>query len=278
LEGQTGTDGTFPVVYIRQGSATGQIVAAGGGLGESYTAGVISAYTTPGNGVYQVPPWAYNIDTVVLGGGGGGNGSLYVQSFGGLGGSWSTNTYTKGASTGGLTFGPEVRTLLFTVGAGGAGGGAGGGSGINGSPSTISYPGMTTVSGAGGKGGGQIASFSANGKGVASQSYNGNTYPGSADQTTGGAAGNAYGGGGASGIFGQSTPGGNGASGAVYFFASPSAPTPVGPITITPTPLNAQTPITGATTLYAVLMSSGSASVSVNPFDPGLMVIPIPAS
>lgn len=280
LDGQTEFDGVSPVVYVYQGSTTGQLVACGAGIGELYLAGVPAAFTTAGSGVYQIPTWAQSISVVVLGGGGGGNGSLYAQSFGGSQGAWATQTYTRGSTTSGTTFGPAVQTLLWTVGTGGTGGGAGGGSGANGGTSSVSYPGMTYTGAAGGMGGGQYATLNPDGAGVSPETYNGNTYTGGAVQATGGAAGNAPGGGGASGIYGQSTPGGAGAPGAVFFFASPPSPTPGGPITIVPTPLNAQTPITGATTLYVMLQSSpasGGRVTVANPDYPGLMVTPIPA-
>ena len=278
LDGQTGTDGQFPVVLVRVGSTSGPIVASGAGLGEVYQAGVISSFSGVGNGVYQIPTWAYSVDVIALGGGGGGNGSLYIQSFGGFAGSWATTTYTRGSSTSGTVFGPEVHTLLYTVGGGGVGGGAGGGAGGNGVATTVSYPGMTSVVAAGGKGGGQIATFNPQGQGVTAETYNGNTFPGGAVQPTGGAGGNAPGGGGASGVFGSVSPGGAGAPGAVFFFASPSSPSPSGPITIMPTPMNAQTSLTGAKTLYVMLVSSGSGTVSASTFKPGLMVIPVPTS
>lgn len=278
FDGQTATDGDFPVIMVLQGSTTGPMVACGAGLGEIYQAGVVSSFTAAGNGVYQIPTWAYTVNAILLGGGGGGNGSLYVQSFGGLGGSWATNTYTKGSSTSGTTFGPEVHTLLYTVGTGGTGGGAGGGAGGSGVASTVSYPGMTTTTGAGGTGGGMIATFSSTGGGVSPETYNGNTYPGGGVQATGGAVGNAPGGGGASGVFGSIAPGGAGAPGAAYFFASPLSPSPSGPITVVPTPINAQTALTGSTTLYVMLVSSGSGTVSASTLNPGLMVIPVPSS
>jgi hypothetical protein len=278
VEASTNTDGEYAIVRVRQGSTTGPVVAIGAGLGELYTAGIPTQYTGAGTYVYQIPTWAQTVDAIPLGAGGGGHGSFFISSYGGSAGSWATQTYSRGSSTTGTIFGPALSTLNITVGAGGLAGAAGGGNGGNGGPSQVSAPGLTTITAAGGTGGGGYIASGSSGAGVVTQSYDGQLYPGGAAQNTGSTGGNAPGGGGSSGTAGLSAAGGAGADGAVWLFAKPGISTPGGPVTIMPTAFNAQTAITGATTLYVMIVRSGTTSTqSATAFNPGLHVIPIPA-
>jgi hypothetical protein len=275
VDAATNTDGEYAIIRVRQGSSTGQLVATGAGLGELYIAGVPTQFSGAGTYVYTIPTWASVVDAIALGGGGGGGASFFITADGGSPGAWGTQTYTRGSSTSGTVFGPSTPTINASVGAGGTLGTTNFLAGSGGS-SQVSASGLTTLTAGGGAGHGE--SSSASGGGPSTETYDGQVYVGGAVQNTAGTGGNAPGGGGASGASGGTNDGGPGADGAVWFFAKPALWTPSGPVNIIPTAFNAQTAITGATTLYVMMIRSGTASIqTASTFDPGLHVVPIPA-
>lgn len=265
VDAATSVDGAYPIVRVRVGSMTGPIVAGGYGLGEKYTGGVLTPYTTHGSYSYTVPSWAQTVDCIALGAGGGG--SLGSAGFFGLGagpgnqgggGAFSTVTLTRGTT---LPTGGSLNTTVGTAGAAGANGGA----------SSVSATGMTTLTAAGGSSGGGTSS-------PGTKVFNGNSYVGGATQAITAGSGNPPGGGGGPGATGGGSPGGPGADGAVWFLAAPSPNTPSGPVLLVPTPYNAQAAITGATSLYVTVQRSDTASTqTVSTLRPSLYVVPIPA-
>lgn len=265
VDASTSVDGEYPVVRVRQGSLTGQVVAGGYGLGEKYVGGVITNYNVAGTYTYSIPTWAGAVDVIALGGGGGGQDGFIFSfvSFNGNSGNhgvWATSTLTRGTTLPGGT-----STLNVTVGAGGARAGAG-------SASSVTGAGVTTVTAAGGAAGGSGSNGNAG-----TTVYDGQSYVGGAAVSVGQPA-NAPGGGGGGGTPPGSGHGIPGAPGAVWIFAYPTPNTPSGPANLIPTALNGQTPITGATTLYITAQRSGSTSTqSASTFSPGLFVVPIPA-
>lgn len=269
LDASTNTDGEYAVVRVRQGNATtGQVVAGGYGLGETYVGGVVSTFSTAGTSGYSIPPWAVSLDVIVLGAGGGGqDGFVFFfvpfSGAGGLAGTFSTATLTRGGNLPGGT-----SSLSVTVGAGGLRNAVGASSSVTGT-------GVTAITAAGGASGNGGAGAGAS---PGDQVYHGQTYVGGTTQATLSAAGNAPGGGGGGGTPPGSGPGGLGADGAVWIFAYPNPSVPSGPVDIIPHPFNAQTAITGATTLYVTAQRSGAASTqSVSTILPGLFVVPVPA-
>lgn len=268
LDGSTSVDGEYPIVRVRQGSTTGQVVAGGFGLGEKYSGGVMTQFTTAGS--YTIPSWATNLDIVLLGGGGGGNGTTVFSFFNGPDGSagaWTTMNLIRGS-----TIPSGTATISFAPGGGGTGGASSiGATGSSGGATTFTAAGYSGAnSAAGGAGGSGTAS-------VAAKTYNGQTYTGGAGGTAGGAGGFPGAGGGGGGAF-SAAVGGNGAGGSAWVVAYGAATTPSGPVAIAPTAINAQTVITGATTLYVTVVRSGSASTqSISTLLPKLFAIPIPA-
>ena len=263
LDATTGTDGIFPVVRVRQGSATGQLVATGSGIGERYAGGVLTPFPGPINTTYTIPTWATNLDIITLGGGGSG----------GSGGGFGLYTYGAGGGAGGWGIGSGVAkgsASTLNVIAGGPG-----------AASSVSGSGLTTVTGAAGANAGSQFVSTSPGASPGSQTVNGNLYQGGAGGAAGspGAPGTAPGGGGGGGNYGivGGYAGGAGAPGEVWIFAYASPNVPSGPVTIIPSPYNAQTSMTGATTLYVTLAPSSSATVTVSTVRPNLYVVPIPA-
>ena len=260
-------DGEFAVIHVRVGTSSGQIIAAGAGLGESYPGGTMTMFSVAGAYSYTPPMWADYLDVVLLGGGGGGGGGgLIINGGAGLPGSWTTSTISS-----------PTGTYVGSVGGGGTGGygnvlfGTGGGAGT---ATTLTSP---SLSGAGGTGSG-------GGDGsVGNEVFNGQTYVGGAaapgPHGNPSPNGNSPGGGGLGGGF--NSTGGVGAPGAAWFFAYPSDHTPSGPVTLVPTSFSSQTAITGATTLYVMLINGtpggGTGTVSASALRPALSVIPFPA-
>ena len=104
------------------------------------------AYSGINEGTDALAPVPYSIDfLVVAGGGGGGSGSSGVTTGGG-GGAGGFRTSTQSVNTG--------TVITVTVGDGGAGGSGDAVKGTQGSSSSISGSGLTTISSAGGGGGG----------------------------------------------------------------------------------------------------------------------------
>jgi hypothetical protein len=259
-------NGEYPLVRVRVGNETsGTIIGTGAGVAERYSGAVQTVFTS--SGTYTVPAFATTIDVVLLGAGAGGEdgGILFQDGASGRAGSWASATLTSGVTfTGG--------SISVTVGTGGsANGGAGGASSI----SASGYAGLTA---AGGSGSGNSS--------PGNLTYAGTTYVGGSGGSQG-HAGNPPGGGGGGGKGGfiqSDGPGGPGANGQVWFYARPINPDgsdatiSSGCATIVPTALSAQSPLTGATTVYVRLVRSGSsATVSATNSLPGLYLMPVPA-
>jgi hypothetical protein len=261
----TDTDGQWPVVRVRQGSLSGQIIAQGNGLGEVYHPGIIQTYTAAGSYVYTVPNGAgwTNMDIVCLGGGGCGN------AFGGGGG--NPGVFATASLLYGTTLPGGTTTLNAVVGAGGVYGVTN-----NGSASVVSGAGITTISGAGGTYG-QITGGVGGSPGQIVLS--GAVYAGGLQQTVVGTSqpGNPPGGGGANNSGG--TGGGLGAPGEIWLVSYNKTISAGGSASVLPTPMNFQTSLTGATTLYVTLSrrSTAASSVSATTVRPSLYVVPIPA-
>lgn len=255
VDGVSSADGQYPMVRVRQGSSTGQLVGRGRGLAEWYLGNaVLTTYTTAGAHTYTVPGGYTNFDIVALGGGGAGN--TFFSSVGGAAGSFASASLVLGS-----TLPNTTATLTATVGAGGVGGA--------GVASTVTGTGVTTISGAGGA---YQASTSDLGLGPGIFTLHGQKYVGGATTTTGTTVGNAPGGGGG----GDNNS--SGAAGAVWILAY-NALTNIagGPIPILTGDFYLQTPITGATTLYVMAASSGAGNVTISTLRPSLMVVPVPA-
>jgi hypothetical protein len=266
LDASSSVDGEYPIVKVHQGATGGQIVAGGYGLGEKYPGGVLTTYSGRGTSTYTVPTWTSTLDVITLGGGGGGgNGAFFIAGAGGDAGSFSGVTLTKGS-----TLPNTTTTLTANVGAGGS-------ATNNGGSSTVTGTGVTTITGGGGDGQGN--GFSANGAAAGTFNFGGNAYVGGGAATTRKQVGNPPGGGGSAASIATFDTGGAGADGAIWIFAKPAGGgTPSGPVNIVPTPLNAQTAITGATTLYVMVSRSGTTSTqTVSTTVPKIMVIPVPA-
>lgn len=265
----TSVDGEYAIIRVRQGNATtGQVVAGGYGLAEKYLGGSLTTYTTQGTFTYAIPTWAGAVDVICLGGGGGG-GDGFTAFFipftgnGGLGGNWGSATLTRGSTLPGGTV-----TLNVNVGAGGL-------RASGGSTTSVTGTGVTTINGTGG---GQRGDSSSNGGVVAPLVFDGQTYNGATTEVGPGVVGNPPGGGGGGGTPAGSGPGAAGAPGAVFIFAYPNPNAPAGPANIAPCPFNAQTPLTGATTLYVTGVRSGTTSTqTISTLNPSLYVVPIPA-
>lgn len=237
------TDGQYPVVRVRQGSATGQLVAQGRGLAESYSPGLMTTYTAAGTATYTKPGGYTTFDIIALGAGGP---STSASTSGGAG---------KVGYSIGVANASVPATLAVVTGAGGTTGA--------GAASTVSGSGFTTLTGAGGA----ANTAGTVGASPGASTINGNFYQGGATST---GVANAPGGG--------AGPNNAGAPGAVWIFAYNTAIVPNGPVNVVPYPLNLQTPITGATTLYVLVARSGAqGAVTVSTARPDLYALPIPA-
>ena len=255
VDGVSSADGQYPLVRVRQGSSTGQLVGLGRGLSEWYLGNaVLTTYTTAGAHTYTVPGGYTNFDIVALGGGGAGN--TFFSSVGGGAGSFASASLVLGS-----TLPNTTATLTATVGAGGVAGA--------GTASTVTGTGVTTVSGAGGA---YQASSSDLGLGPGTFTLHGQNYVGGATTTTGTTVGNAPGGG------GGGDTNSNGAPGAVWILAY-NALTNIagGPIPIQTADFYLQTSISGATILYVMAASSGAGNVTISTLRPSLMAIPVAA-
>lgn len=197
------------------------------GLGADLAVGGFTAITVvtgnwavAGTYTFTIPVGCRYIDVVLVGAGGGGasSGTFYTNGgYPGAPGVWATITLERGVHIPWTAI-----SLTIIVGTGGARGSGGftGTAGSAGSATTLSLSGTELLSATGGAGG--IADLTGTGTqtglGPGNKTYNGQTYPGGANQTTAGAAGNAAGGGGAGGKnFGRA--GGVGAPGGAWYRA-----------------------------------------------------------
>lgn len=167
------------------------------------------------NGTFTIPWWCTHIDVVLLGGGGGGSSGNAVvgNGRGGLAAPWTNFTLVRGVDIPWST-----TTLTVTRGNGGAGGGGGFTGevpGAQGTSSTVTGTGVTTMTGVGGLGAPQAAVWNQGaGQGSGNQTYNTKSYTGGANTPDSATVGTTPGGGGGrgnSGFFGF--PSGSGAAG-----------------------------------------------------------------
>lgn len=278
INGKISVDGSYPLIQVRVGSATGQVIAVGNGLAESYKGGDQSAIITAGPYSYNIPTWCDKIDVVLIGGGGGGfNGAgLGFNGGGGGAGSWTGVTLTRGANL------PTSTTTLTGV----VGAGANNANLNTGSPGgtttciATGYP--STISAVGGKTGERQGSTT-QGEGAADYSYGGWTYRGSEPtalpSVVPSRSGNAPGGGGQGGLGGalSGNPGGDGAAGAAYFYAYTTDDINYGQMSVLPQNLDTQTVLTAPTTLYVTVTRSGTGSVTTSSLNPKISVMAVPA-
>lgn len=264
-------DGEFPVIRVRQGTSSGQLVATGGGLNEGYTN--LTSFTTAGTFTYTVPAGVTTLDVVAIGGGGegirfGGNGS------GGPPGAWVSTTFGTGGG-GPLSPGTNISVRVGVGGATQVHGPA-----VTAQSSVVTYPAtgtavysLTAAAGAG------SASGSYWGNGPGNTTFDGTTYIGGAQQFGSDAPGNAPGGAGSSDTVGAgSADGGAGAPGAVFIRPPGTIINAASAVNVVPSAFNAQTAITGATILYVMLVRSGAAStVTATTVQPHLFVVPVAA-
>lgn len=256
-------DTEYPIIYVRTGSVSGEIIAQGFG---SLDGGAVGSptFSTVGAHPYTIPNGATDLDVVALGAGGGGSngGSFFgapVDGSGGAAGAWSTVRLTRG-----VNLPVDTATLSATVGTAGAING-------NGGASSVSGVGVTTLTAAGG-GGGNASGLT--GASPGTRTFNNNVYTGGATQPTAGGTGNPPGGGGAGGAGGffSGDPGGPGSDGAVWIFPA----TRYSPVMLVP--VVSQAVKTGPTTLYVRGLRSGAAStVTVGVHRPQLHVMAVEA-
>lgn len=258
-------DGLYPKVWVAQGATTGPIVGIAPGIGESYTPGFTSLFAPSGNYSHAIAAWANTVDLAAVGAGASGR---KVAGAYGHAGVWATAALTRGSTM------PTDGNLVITAGSGGAGTVVATSGANPGTASVVTGAGMTTVTAAGGVGAGTAAASSPGNK-----VFDGVTYPGGVIQTVAGGAGLAPGGGGNPS---SSLGGGAGADGAVWVFEMAASPGIArGPAPVMSWPLNAQSALTGATTLYVMAQVASSVTpsptITATTVRPGLWVMPIPA-
>ncbi len=197
------------------------------GLGGSASASSMAPVTQEflSSDTYTVPTWLQSgdrFDIIALGGGGGASGGasgfgIYFAGNGGYAGSWEAITLTYG-----IDIPLTTTSFTVTVGGGGSGGASAEADGAAGGNSTVAITGYGTITADGGSYTSKTASTSngwantTDGESPGYETFNGQNYPGGAEQTATGATGNSPGGGG-SGEFDE--PGGAGAGCAVWIRA-----------------------------------------------------------
>jgi len=208
------------VVYTDSGGVS-QVGAAYryGGFGTDGWVRQVDEYTTAGSVSYVPPSWATSTDVadvVVVGAGGGGAGGapFYAGGGGGAGGWASLGRTAFGSVTSGSAW-------TGTVGAGGGGAGPQSGNGGPGAASTLTIPGVATLTGAGGAAG--VYPGGPGGASPGNISVDNTLYVGGEAQFANG-GGLAPGGGGGGGLgvgagAENDYPGGAGAPGAVWIAA-----------------------------------------------------------
>ncbi|QCG77039.1 minor tail protein [Gordonia phage Ewald] len=198
-------------------------------LGDSATAGfspaapAASTFTAAGSATFTIPVWCRFVSYAILGGGGGGgrhNSFSVFTGRGGDAGQWQTGILERGVHI------PWTATsITVTVGAAGAGGAL---NGTAGGATTISIPGVGTVTAAGGAGGlGDQNGSPTSGGSPGDASVDGQTYTGGTGglfgtgsrQPAAGTAPGAGGGGGGGGLANGQQNGANGAIGRAWLRA-----------------------------------------------------------
>lgn len=267
-------DGGYPVVRVRaNNSTTGQIVATGYGMSESYGGGKTDIYNSSGSFNYSIPNWANKIDVVLVGAGGGGiNDTLGLKGAGGAGGSWAALTLTRGGN-----ISNSVSTITGSVGKGANAENFNlfGYDNRGGTPTTCSPPGLQAISAQGGKTGGGASNDPTLGGSPGNFPFGGKTYQGGPTQSSPGTNGNSPGGGGSGGLM---SSGGAGADGAAFFYAYTTDDVSYGQIGIIPEPMTEQSPkLTGTTTLYVNLLRGGTTGTVTTSLNPQVSVMVVPA-
>jgi len=283
VSAKSGADGQYPIIQVRVGSSalTGTIIAKGYGVAENHKGGKLDMVLVAGTGSYSIPSWCNKIDVVAIGGGGGGlNGRNLLNNGGGGGaGSWQNTTLTRGT-----TLPTSTTTLTYTVGAGAANQNhqVFSPNYTDGSATTCTGTGMTSVSAAGGETG-KNQGKTMQGDGAANNTYGGLTYVGSADagdnSSSPSVPGNSPGGGGQGGkgqLF-SGDSGSSGASGAIFFYAYLTDDVNYGQITVGPHSSSAATTFTGANTVWVNVLSSGSSAITTSSLNPQISVMVVPA-
>ncbi|UVF60381.1 minor tail protein [Gordonia phage Meyran] len=209
----------------------GQLVRDAAALGDSATAGfaptapTATTFTAVGAGSFPIPVWCRFVSYAILGGGGGGGGGRH-NSFsvftgrGGGAGQWQTGILERGVHIPWTA--TSITVAVGTAGAGGALNGTAGGA------TTISIPGVGTVTAAGGAGGlGDQSGSPTSGGSPGDVEIDGQTYNGGTGglngtgsrQPAAGTAPGAGGGGGGGGLANGQQNGANGAIGRAWLRA-----------------------------------------------------------
>lgn len=279
INAKISVDGQLPFIQVRVGGPTGQVIASGYGVSESYPGGAAVSFTTAGAHSYLIPSWCTRLDLVALGGGGGGQGggALNSNGEGGNAASWTTATVVRGTG-----IPSNATTLNITVGAGGnKGNGPTKGVGTSGGASSVVHSGTTLATSAGGTAGSSGAfggDRTGQGPNPTTKTYNGQNYVGG-NSVSSGLPGAAPGGGGFGGTGGflGGTDGFPGASGAVWIYAYTDDDTNYGQINVIPKPLTAQTALTSSTTLHVTVSRSGTTGlVTTSTLNPQISVMVVP--
>lgn len=273
LDGVAGTDGVGPIIHVRQGSSTGQLVGVGAGMAEQYVGGVITSFFTAGTFTFTCPAYAATADIAGLSGGGGGGGNFTQGDDGGdTTVIWGSTTLTasgvgngggKGTNPQSVAAGntPAPQTLIYD-----------GVSYVSGT--SVAFQQTATTPGVGGGGGHQAGLYGKGGGGGVWATATWAVHPGDLIHGT-------VGGGGAAATGGLSGSPGAGAPGGVWINIAGTSRVPTGPISVQPTALNSQTAITGSTTLYVMVLSAASSTVAISPANtpvtPGICAYPVPA-
>lgn len=273
VDGAITRDGYFPIVLIRAGSNTGNVIAVGFGCAEFYSAAAVSAYGPGVSFIYNIPVWATNIDILVLGGAGGGasgNGAVLIWGDGGLAGVWAAVNVVVGS--GALPSG--VTTISGVVGVGGAGGRGSvfSNPGAGGTATSVTYY-HSSITGAGGAGGHGVEGTQA-GQNSGFGSIGGNLY---SNQGFG------CGGAGGAGGFFIGNHGQPGTGGLALIVAHPlTTDYNSGPVNVVPGALSEQSALTGDTPLFVQLLravgdntTNGTASAGL--FENSMYAMSIPA-
>jgi len=252
-----------------------------GGFGTDGWVRQVDEFTTAGSVSYTPPSWATSTDVadvVVVGAGGGGAGAAPLDTGGGGGaGGW--------ASLGRTAFGSVTSGAAWTgtVGAGGSAGAPIGANGGPGEPSTLTIPGVSTLTGSGGAAG--VVPGATTGASPGNISFDNALYVGGAAQGATSYQGIAPGGGGGGGLSINAGaeydfPGGAGAPGAVWIAAiDTSVPGSIGGFSFFdsavagPATASVATMDTTSSTTYGQLASTSGPEVTVTVGKSGMVLL-----
>ena len=179
-------------------------------------------YTTVGAYTYTIPWWANYVDEIFLGAGGGGaggSGATSATGNGALAGTYSNRILERGSNL------PWATTQLTGNVGDGGNPGSQNNAGVGGNPVTRNAISGGDIARQGNGGGGGAGTGGDPGRGAGNLAFNGKTYVGGAQVSSGGNPGAAGlppgggGGGGAGGIFNTGKAGGKGGRGQAWFRA-----------------------------------------------------------